>query len=49
LSQVAALFGDTHAIRLAETRDGLEQSQNLKSRGVTTLDESAYILTRKTG
>jgi thiopurine S-methyltransferase len=47
LAQIAALFGETHAIRLAETRDGLEQSQNLKSRGVTTLDESAYILTRR--
>ncbi len=47
LSQVVALFGDTHTIRLAESRDGLEQSQNLKQRGVTTLDESAYILTRK--
>ena len=47
LAQIAALFGETHAIRLAETRDRLEQSQNLKSRGVTTLDESAYILTRR--
>jgi thiopurine S-methyltransferase len=47
LSTVAALFGDTHAIRIAETREGLEQSQNLKERGVSSLDESAYVLKRK--
>jgi len=47
LSAVAALFGATHAIRLEETRDGLDQSRNLKNRGVTSLDEAAYVLTRK--
>ena len=47
LSQVAELFGDTHSIRIHETRDGLEQSPNLKARGVTALDETAYVLTRK--
>ena len=49
LSTVAALFGETHAIRLAETREGLDQSQNLKERGVSSLDEAAYILKRKDG
>jgi len=49
LSQVAALFGATHTVAIAETRDGLEESQNLKERGVTRLDETAYILRRKPG
>lgn len=49
LSQVAALFGDTHTIRLVETRDGLAQSQNLKDRGVSALDEAVYLLVRKQG
>lgn len=47
LAQVAALFGDRYDIRLAEMRDGLKQSQNLKDRGVTMLDETAYTLRRK--
>lgn len=49
LSQVVALFGATHDISIAETRDGLEESQNLKERGVTALEETAYILRRKPG
>lgn len=49
LPQVAALFGATHTIRLAETRDGLEKSQNLKARGLSALQETAYILRRKAG
>lgn len=48
LAQVAALFGGNYAIRLAEVRDGLAQSQNLKARGVSSLEETAYILERKT-
>lgn len=47
LTQVAALFGESYNIGIAETRDGLSQSQNLKARGVTELDEAAYILRRK--
>lgn len=47
LAQVAALFGPSFTIAIAETRDGLHESQNLKDRGVTTLDEAAYILRRK--
>lgn len=49
LSQVAELFGNTHAIRICETRDGLEDSPNLKAKGITSLDETAYALRRKTG
>jgi thiopurine S-methyltransferase len=49
LDQIAALFGKRYDIRLAETRDGLAQSQNLKERGVSKLDETAYILRRKPG
>ena len=45
--QVEALFGATHEITLAETRDGLEDSENLKRRGVTELEEAAFILKRK--
>jgi thiopurine S-methyltransferase len=47
LAQVAALFGEDYGIRLAETRDGLAQSQNLKERGVSALEEMAYVLQRK--
>lgn len=47
LTQVAELFGATYNLRIRETRDGLEKSQNLKDRGVTALEEAAYILTPK--
>jgi thiopurine S-methyltransferase len=47
LSQVAELFGMLYEIAIAESRDGLEESQNLKDRGVTALEEVAYILRRK--
>jgi thiopurine S-methyltransferase len=47
LAQVAALFGTTHAINIAESRDGLPESQNIRDRGVTMLDEAAYVLRRK--
>ena len=47
LPQVAMLFGPTHSLSIIEARDGLEQSENLKSRGVTWLEESLYILRRK--
>lgn len=49
LSQVATLFGSTHDIGILESRDGLENSQNLKARGVTALEETAYTLRRKAG
>lgn len=47
LSQVASLFGGTHSIALAEARDGLEMSQNLKARGLTALEEAVYVLRRR--
>ena len=49
LSQVAALFGATHDIDLRESRDGLEKSPNLAARGLTALEEAAYVLRRKAG
>lgn len=47
-AQVEALFGADYEIGVAEVRDGLEESQNLKARGVTQLDEACYILRRRT-
>lgn len=47
LGQVASIFGATHSIGVLESRDGLEQSQNLKMRGVTALEEVVYVLKRK--
>jgi thiopurine S-methyltransferase len=47
LPQVAALFGESYSVRLEEIRDGLAQSQNLRDRGVSALDETAYVLQRK--
>jgi thiopurine S-methyltransferase len=49
LTRIAALFGGTYTISVAETRDGLEESRNIKERGVTALDEAAYILRRTVG
>jgi len=46
LMEVASLFGASHRIALVESRDGLEQSQNLKERGVSRLEEALYILRR---
>jgi thiopurine S-methyltransferase len=49
LAQVAAIFAATQTISIAQSRDGLSESQNLVDRGVTSLDETAYILKRKAG
>ncbi|HYD15040.1 MAG TPA: thiopurine S-methyltransferase [Hyphomicrobium sp.] len=49
LGRLASLFGGMHTISIAESRDGLEHSQNLKARGVTQLEEAVYVLRRKTG
>jgi thiopurine S-methyltransferase len=49
LMQVAELFGVTHDIGIRETRDGLANSPNLRERGVTALDEAAYVLRPKGG
>lgn len=43
--QVRALFEVTHDINIAETRDGLAASPALKDRGVTALEETAYVMT----
>jgi thiopurine S-methyltransferase len=47
LAQVAAIFATTQSISIASSRDGLSESQNLKDRGVSALDETAYFLRRK--
>lgn len=44
-SQVRALFEETHEVHVAETRDGLAASPALKDRGVTGLEETAYVMT----
>lgn len=45
--EIMQLFSDTFDIRCLEDRDGLEASANLKSRGVTRLNERATLLVRK--
>jgi thiopurine S-methyltransferase len=47
LARIADLLSRTFRISLLESRDGLEQSQNLKQRGVTALEECLYVLKRK--
>ncbi|WP_244534618.1 thiopurine S-methyltransferase [Hyphomicrobium sp. CS1GBMeth3] len=47
LMNVAEMFGDVYDIDVLENRDGLAQSPNLKARGVTSLEETAYVLRRK--
>jgi len=47
--QVAALFGNHSDITVCEARERLDQSPNLKERGVTSLEEAVYILTPKAG
>lgn len=47
LARITQLLSRTHVIWLLESRDGLEQSQNLKQRGVTALEECLYVLRRK--
>ncbi len=49
LTQVTELFGRDYDIGICETRDGLAQSPNLTRRGVTALDEAAYVLRPKGG
>jgi thiopurine S-methyltransferase len=47
LARVTDLYSRTHTIWLLESRDGLEQSQALKERGVTALEECVYVMRRK--
>lgn len=46
--EIERLFGSTFEISLLEARDGLAASDNLKKRGVTKLEEAAYLLRRRT-
>ena len=45
--EVRALYGDKFEIEILEERDGLAESDNLKKRGVTKLEEIAYLLRRR--
>jgi len=45
--EVERLYGDTFDIQVLEARDGLEASGNLRRRGVTRLEETAYVLRRR--
>lgn len=45
--EVTELFGDAFNVKILHERDGLAGSANLKQRGVTRLDETAYLLERK--
>ncbi len=46
-SHVKALFSDNFRVIELERRDGLAASQNLKKRGLTALDEIAYMMVRR--
>ena len=45
--EVERLYGDTFDIQVLEARNGLEDSGNLRRRGVTRLEETAYVLRRR--
>ena len=45
--QIESLFGAAFRIDVLERRDGLPASQNLKKRGLTALQETAYRLERR--
>jgi thiopurine S-methyltransferase len=45
--EVRALYGELFEIDVLEARDGLAASDNLKKRGITRLEEIAYLLRRK--
>lgn len=47
LTQVTELFASAYSIGILETRDGLARSPNLRERGITALDEAAYVLRPK--
>jgi len=46
-AEVERLYGEAFQIEVLESRDGLEASGNLKNRGVTRLQETAYLLRRR--
>lgn len=45
-TQIEALFGAGFSIAVVAERDGLEESRNLKERGLTALGETCYVLRR---
>ena len=45
--EVHRLYGDAFEIEELETRDGLAESENLRKRGVTRLEETVYLLRRR--
>lgn len=45
--EIRRLYGDAFEIEVLESRDGLADSDNLKKRGVTRLEETAYLLRRR--
>ncbi len=45
--EIRRLFAESFDIAILESRDGLTCSANLKARGVTRLDETAYALRRR--
>lgn len=44
--EVETLFGDSARMDVLARRDGLKSSQNLKKRGLTALEETAYLIHR---
>lgn len=46
-SEIDRLFGSAFEIEVLEARDGLAASDNLRKRGVTRLEETAYLLRRR--
>ncbi len=47
--EIARLYGAAFSIDILERRDGLAASDNLRKRGMTRLEETAYLLKRRPG
>jgi len=45
--EIETLFGAHYSIDVLESRDGLAASDNLRKRGITRLEETAYFLRRR--
>lgn len=45
--EIEKLFGAYYSIDILESRDGLAASDNLRKRGITRLEETAYVLRRR--
>lgn len=46
-ARIDALFADSFKIQVLESENALEANQNLKKRGLTDLEETCYLLTRR--